>query len=244
MTDITSYSEACVALVKKFEGLHKLGDDGFVRSYRCPAGRWTIGWGHTKGVRSGQKITVEQAEVFLKQDLDECYREVMARVDVPLTQAQIDALCSFVFNLGAGNFNGSTLRKKLNFGDYEGAAAEFVKWNKSRNTKTGQLEALAGLTRRRTAEAALFSMEAPVGADGTVQSQKPEAAAIKPLSQSKTIAGATIAGVSTVVGETAAKLEPLSAYSEYIKYAFLALTLLGIGLVTYARWKDHKEGIH
>lgn len=238
------YSEACVNLVKKFEGLHKVQKDGMIASYRCPAGKWTIGWGHTKGVRSGQKITVEQAEDFLRQDLEECCNQVIAAVKVDLSQAQLDALVSFVFNLGIGNFQSSTLLKKLNRGDYDGAATEFSKWNKARDAKTGVLGSLPGLTRRRTAEAALFSMDAPLGDDGTLMPQKPQSEALKPLTQSKTIAGATIAGASTVIGETASQLEPLSMYHDYIKYAFLALTLVGIGLVTYARFKDHKEGIH
>ncbi|MEL0119206.1 MAG: hypothetical protein VXB01_09720, partial [Opitutae bacterium] len=64
-------SEAGVRLVKKFEGLHKVGDDGLIHSYRCPAGKWTIGWGSCKGVRSGMRITEAEAEQRLMHDLDE-----------------------------------------------------------------------------------------------------------------------------------------------------------------------------
>lgn len=244
MNTPVTYSEACVILVKKFEGLHRVQKDGTISAYRCPAGKWTIGWGHTKGVRSGQKITVEQAEDFLRQDLEECCNQVFAAVKTDMTQAQLDALVSFVFNLGIGNFQSSTMLKKLNRGDHSGAAAEFVKWNKARNAKTGVLEVLPGLTRRRTAEAALFSMDAPLGDDGELMPQKPQSEALKPLTKSKTIAGAAIAGSSTVIGEVSSQLEPLIAYSEHIKMVFLALTLIGIGIVAYARIKDHKEGIH
>lgn len=233
-------SAACVNLVKAFEGLHKVLEDGMVRAYRCPAGKWTIGYGHTKGVRSGMKITKEQAEDFLYEDLD-LHGEVVNRlVTVELTQAQFDALTSFVFNLGEPNFAGSTLLKKLNKGDYDGAALEFGKWNKAR--ENGVLKAFPGLTRRRTAEAALFSMDAEI--ETIPQPQKPVQAALKPLTQSKTMAGASIAGLGTLLSETASQVEALTGYSDSLKYVFLALTLAGIGLVAYSRWKDHSEGVH
>lgn len=235
-----SPSAACVNLVKKFEGLHKVGKDGMVRAYRCPAGKWTIGYGHTKGVRSGMTITPEEAEKLLYDDLEDHANAVRRRVKVDLTQAQFDALTSFVFNLGEGNFRKSTLLKKLNRGDYDGAALEFGKWNKAR--ENGVLKVFPGLTRRRTAEAALFSMDAEI--ETIPQPQKPESDALKPLTKSKTMAGAGMAGLGAVVSEAAASIQPISEYSEAVKWAFLALTLAGVGLVAYARWKDHKEGIH
>lgn len=235
-----SFSPACVNLVKKFEGLHKVTPEGDVRAYRCPAGKWTIGYGHTKGVKSGMRISVEQAEKFLEEDLQECVDHVNKLVKAELTQAQTDALTSFVFNLGPTQFKSSTLLKKLNAGDYDGAALEFPKWNKAR--ENGVLKVFPGLTRRRTAEAALFSMDAEI--ETIPMPQKPEAAALKPLSQSKTMAGASLAGIGTIVSDAASSIESLSYYSETIKYVFLALTLVGIGIVVYSRWKDHKEGIH
>lgn len=130
-------------LIKKFEGLR-------LEAYKCPAGKNTIGYGHTRGVRIGQKITKDQAERFLADDFLEAESEVARMVKVPLTWNQLDALASFVFNLGAAKLLGSTLLKKLNSGDYKGAAAEFDKWVFANGVK------LNGLIARRKAERELF----------------------------------------------------------------------------------------
>nr|WP_232370376.1 lysozyme [Xenorhabdus lircayensis] len=105
-----------------------------LKAYPDPAtgaAPWTIGYGHTKGVKPGQVITAQQAEVFLHQDLIPIYGAIQRLVKVSLTQGQFDALCSFIFNLGIGNFAHSTLLKKLNAGDYQGAAGEFLKWDRA-----------------------------------------------------------------------------------------------------------------
>lgn len=232
-------SQACINLVKRFEGLHKVTAEGDVRAYRCPAGKWTIGYGHTKGVRSGMRISTEEAERLLLEDLTEHGNHVNKLCKVEVSQAQFDALTSFVFNLGPTAFKSSTLLKKINKSDFDGAALEFGKWNKAR--ENGVLKVFPGLTRRRTAEAALFSMDAEI--ETIPQPQKPEAEAQKPLTKSKTMAGAGIAGAGTVLSEVASNFEPLIMYSESIKIIFLVLTMAGIGLVAYSRWKDHKEGL-
>ena len=153
-------SENGLNLVKKFEGLHKVTEDGDVRAYRCPAGKWTIGYGHTRGVKSGLRASVDECEKMLMEDLHEAGNAVRSAVSVPLSQHQYDALVSFVFNLGAGNFRSSTLLKKLNKGLYEEIPAQILRWNKAR--VDGKLTELRGLTRRRTAEAALWAMDAPL----------------------------------------------------------------------------------
>lgn len=130
-------------LIKYFEGLE-------TSAYRCPAGVWTIGYGHTYGVKSGDTCTLRQAEEFLKADCRVAEIVVETNVKAPLSQYQFDALVSFVFNLGAGNFVKSTLLKKLNAGDYEGAASEFGRW-----VNTGGVP-LDGLHKRRAAERELF----------------------------------------------------------------------------------------
>ena len=238
----TSVSEAGVSLVKKFEGLHKVTSEGDVRAYRCPAGRWTIGWGHCKGVKSGMRATVEECEKFLQEDLNEAGNVVTRFVNVPLTQQQYDALASFVFNLGSGNFQSSSLLKKLNQGLYDDIPEQIMRWNKAR--VEGELKALKGLTRRRTAEAALFSMDAPLADEGgDLMAQKPEQSAVKPLKKSKTLAGAGVAGGAGIMTEVASQLQPLVGYSESIKYIFLAASLAGVALVTYARLKDNQEGV-
>jgi lysozyme len=111
---------------------------------------WTIGMGSTRGVRKGMTITRAEAEARLVVDMTEAGNAVTRWVEVPLNQNQFDALCDFVFNLGEGNFRGSTLLKKLNAKDYAGAAAEFPRWNKA----SGKV--LPGLVKRRAAERSLF----------------------------------------------------------------------------------------
>lgn len=231
-----------VALVKKFEGLHKVMDDGMIRSYRCPAGKWTIGYGHTKGVRSGQKITEEQAYQFLREDLQEAVDAVRRYVNVPLDQEQMDALASWTHNLGAGNLRSSTMLKKLNQGDYEAVPMEMQRWNKA--TVDGVLQPLKGLTRRRTAEAAMFTINAPAG-DEQPQPQKVVATSTKkPLTKSRTMAGLGAAGVGLVLSQTADQLQPFIPYLDGLQYVWVGLSVVGIALGFYARLDDHKKGIN
>lgn len=130
-------------LIKEFEGLR-------LHTYKCPADRWTIGYGHTANASANDVITEAQAISLLYQDVAKSERAVNQYVRVPLTQNQFDALVSFVFNLGVGNFRTSTLLKKLNAGDYDDAAKEFGRWIHAGG------KALPGLVRRREAERALF----------------------------------------------------------------------------------------
>lgn len=139
--------KAAINLVKHFEGLS-------LNAYLCPAGIPTIGYGHTTGVTLGQTITAEAAVVLLAEDLAAAAAVVDALVTVPVNDGQRGALSSFVFNLGRGNFQSSTLLKRLNMSDYEGAAGEFGRWVNA--TVNGRKTRLPGLVRRREAEALLF----------------------------------------------------------------------------------------
>ncbi len=140
-----------VDLVKHFEGL-------YLTAYLCPAGVPTIGYGHTAGVSLGQTITEGQADQFLAADLAGAAASVDRLVKVMINPKQRGALASFVFNLGAGSLEDSTLLKLLNNGDYAGAAGEFGKWVHS--TVDGRKVVLQGLVARRAAEAALFQGQA------------------------------------------------------------------------------------
>lgn len=137
-------SDQGVDLIKRFEGCR-------LQSYRCPAGVWTIGYGHTgTDVTEGRRITIEEADRLLREDLAHMERRVRQLVTAPLTQNQFDALVSFAFNVGLGALERSTLRKKLNTQDYRGAAAQFLVWDKAGG------KVLPGLVRRRRAERDLF----------------------------------------------------------------------------------------
>jgi GH24 family phage-related lysozyme (muramidase) len=135
-----------LGLVKAFEGLE-------LKAYQDSVGIWTIGYGTTSDitpVRPGMVITESQAEMFLRQGLTGFEEDVARLIKVPLTSDQFSALVVFTYNVGPGALEESTLRRKLNNGDYAGAAEEFLRWNKAGG------EELPGLTRRRRAERALF----------------------------------------------------------------------------------------
>ena len=137
-------SQKGIDLIKNFEGCR-------LTAYRCPANILTIGYGHTgSDVSTGQKITQEQAEKLLKSDLLVHCNNVSRLVKVPLTQNQFDALVSFEFNVGYGNFASSTMLKLLNQKKYREAAAQFDRWVYANG------KVLAGLVKRRAAEKTLF----------------------------------------------------------------------------------------
>ena len=119
---------------------------------------WTIGWGHTQGVRQGDVCTPEQADAWFAGDVAQFERDVLSLVVAPINQWQFDALVSFAYNVGsdidedtkAEGLGDSTLLKKLNAGDYLGAAEEFLKWVSPGSSVE------RGLRRRRLAERAMF----------------------------------------------------------------------------------------
>ncbi|MFC3658270.1 lysozyme [Xanthomonas hyacinthi] len=128
-------------------------------AYLCPAGIWTIGYGHAgKDVYAGLKITQERAEALLVADLAAASTIVRKYVRAPLTAPQEAALVSFVFNVGMARFSGSTLVRRLNQGDYACVPTQIARWNKG--TVKGQLVVLPGLVARRAAEAALWKIPA------------------------------------------------------------------------------------
>lgn len=136
-------SDAGLDLIKSHEGLR-------LDAYLCPAGVWTIGYGHTGTARPGMRITNEQADELLRLDVEKFEECVRNALQVEVTQGQFDALVSFAFNVGCGALRGSTLLRLLNQGDFDGAAAQFARWNR------GGGQVLAGLARRREDERALF----------------------------------------------------------------------------------------
>ena len=158
-------------LIKSFEGIPD-GDPSNVNldAYLDPVGIWTIGWGHAityqgtllrgpqnKGIARALYpggITLAQAEMLLRGELVNFARDVLRLAKVPLDDGQFAALVSFAFNCGSANLGSSTLLRRLNSGDYMGAADQFLLWNKAR--KNGTLVELPGLTRRRRAERAMF----------------------------------------------------------------------------------------
>lgn len=111
---------------------------------------WTIGWGHTKGVKQGDRITQEQAEKFLLDDLAVFELTVNSAIKRPMTQNQFDAMVSLAFNIGGPAFAQSTLASKFNAGDVQGTADQFPRW------KFSDGKVMPGLVKRRAAEREMF----------------------------------------------------------------------------------------
>lgn len=136
-------NRAGLDIIKEFEGLE-------LDAYQCPAGVWTIGYGHTEGVKPGDKIDQVEASRLLKHDIIKFEHSVESLVRVPLTENMFSALVSFTYNLGGNNLAKSTLLKELNQRHYGDAANQFLVWImiSSKPSK--------GLLRRRIAERKLF----------------------------------------------------------------------------------------
>lgn len=142
-SNVTGISLAGIELIKSWEGLR-------TKAYLCPGNVWTIGYGHTRTARSGMIIDESLAEQLLQKDLEVYEDAVRKYVTKPTNQNQFDALVSFVFNVGVNAFMRSTLLKKLNAGDYRGAANEFHRWTLADGQR------LQGLIARREDESNLF----------------------------------------------------------------------------------------
>ena len=141
---------AAVEIITSFEGFSS-------EPYQCPAGVWTIGYGSTwclDGSRVSKDtpaLSEDEALEWVRHELNRTEYDVARLIDVPLTENQFGALVSFTYNVGSGNLKASTLRQKLNRGDFEGALLEFPKWRRA----GGKI--LRGLVRRREAEKQLFA---------------------------------------------------------------------------------------
>lgn len=136
-------SRDCLKLIKQFGGYRN-------KAYLCLAGKWTIGYGQTGPlIGPNTTCTPESAEVMLADSVHLVALKVSASLKVPVPQPVFDALCSFVYNVGIGNFMLSTLLKRINLGDAP-ASNEFASWNKPKGV------VLPWLTRRRAAEKELY----------------------------------------------------------------------------------------
>jgi len=132
-----------IALIKEFEGLR-------LKAYKCPGGVWTIGYGHTAGVQPGMVISEAQAEEYLMADLI-ASEKYLNDLRLAINQNQFDALISFIYNVGTGNFSRSTLLRKVRANPQDNSIMdEFLRWVYSKG------RVLPGLQRRRLAEMKLY----------------------------------------------------------------------------------------
>lgn len=220
-----SINAAGLALIQQWEGKRLV-------AYKDPVGIWTIGYGHTDAagpprVTPGLTLTEAEALGILKRDLGQYERAVEAAVTVDLTDNQFAALVSFCFNVGPANFAKSTLLKKLNAGDAASVPRELMKWNKAGG------KALPGLTNRRAAEAGLWAKGEFVASNYVEPAPRPKATA---STEGKGTAAASVGVLGTAASDAAQQLAPLTEISSVLKYLFVALTVLGIGLALYGVW--------
>jgi lysozyme len=155
-------SQACIDLIKRHEDERgfRAGRCFRLIAYKCPAGIWSIGWGHTRGVFPGMRITEAQAELFLLEDVARVERDLTGLLGrIRVEQGQWDALVSLCYNLRGGPAALPSAAPKLwtalQAGDRQAAAREFLDMDRA-TMPNGQRVQLAGLTERRQAEAALF----------------------------------------------------------------------------------------
>lgn len=215
--------------LKLWEGLR-------LEAYQDDGGVWTIGYGHTRGVKRGDTCTEIQAERWLRQDVRLAEEAVDGKVKVALTDNQFGALVSFTFNVGVEGFRTSTLLKRLNKGDYESVPAQLMRWNKV--TVNGKKVPNRGLTNRRSAEIGLWS-------DGRqVAGNNVQPASLSPMARSTTIHGAALSTVGTagaVLTDASQQIALVADYSQTLSIIFVILTLAGIGMTIYGRLRIRSE---
>lgn len=142
-----------IDLIKHFEGCR-------LTAYQCPAGIWTIGYGHTAGVKPGDSISQQYADALLRQDAHHCHDAALLASPVlrNASPSQQAAIADFIFNLGLANYQKSGLKRCVDAKDWGEAQHEIRRWDKA--TVNGKKQSLAGLTSRRNREAELLSADA------------------------------------------------------------------------------------
>lgn len=236
-------SPVAEAMIKDHEGLR-------LKAYLCPAGRWTIGWGHTKGVHEGMTCTEAQAQRWFDEDVAEAADAIQSRLKVQTNTNQMSALVSLVFNIGAGNFNKSSVLAAHNRGDFPAAGRAFNLWVKITDPKTKKLVVSPGLVSRRAKEAALY-LTAVSEADKTPTPQV--VAAPVPAMRSPTAIGSAVttgAGSIAVVSQAASAVQDIAYQTKTTWEIIKELSPIVLGViamavicyVVYRRFKRSQEG--
>ena len=234
-----------VGLIADAEGLR-------LKSYRCPAGVWTIGRGHTNGVRPGATCSVAEADAWFLEDISASAEAVKAACATKPDANELGAMTSLAFNVGDGAFAKSTVLRATNAGDRQAAARAFGLWNKA--TVDGKLTELPGLTARRSAESALYLKPE----DGAPSHRMPQAVepeetpSVGPIASSGTVTAG--AGVLVALSEAQDKLGPVGAAVKAAKtfaietlglpaeWLLPALLIAAGAVVVYWRMKQRRGG--
>jgi lysozyme len=235
-------SQKGLDLIKQFEGLK-------LTAYWCPAGVPTIGYGTTKGVthedvRRKHTISKAEAEAKLLEDLVEYEVAVLKACAIPPNQHQFDAFVCFAFNIGVAGFRGSTVCKAHNRGDEQAASRAFGLWNKA--TVNGKKVVLAGLTRRRAAEAALYlepmpqEVQEPMPQE--VEPERPMTAST--INRAGVVAGgtATVATVAEVLQSVNEVKDGVSQLENWLVPALLVAVVVLAGYIVIERVKQRSGG--
>jgi len=217
-------SKSGLDLIKSSEGFRGT-------AYLCPAGVPTIGWGFTVGVRIGDTMTLTEANERIVNEMVVYGEAVYQAVHGVCTQPEFDALCSLTWNIGIAGMKKSSVVRLHNAGDKAAAARAFGLWNKSRG------KVLAGLVRRRSAEAALYlagSTEMPQAVDVE-----------KPMVKSTTIIAGSTAAIATAtqVADSVSKLKgSVEGLGQWLMPALAVVALVAIGVVIYERYQNRDRG--
>jgi lysozyme len=202
-----------VAMVADFESCR-------LRAYRCPAGVWTLGWGETDGIVPGMTWSQAQADQRFCESLTAFTRQVQILLTAHAEPNQLGALVSLAYNIGVGALAKSSVLKAHNAGDSQAAARAFALWNKAR--VNGSLQVLAGLTRRRAAEAALYLTPEP---DEHVE-RMPQAVAVESSLAASPIARGGAASTAGGLAVAAPALAPVLEQVESAKGAVASFKAL------------------
>jgi lysozyme len=215
-----------LALIKRFEGFRGT-------AYRCPAGVWTIGYGHTAmagppTVAGGMQVSREEAQAILLRDVEAVAREVRVLLKRELSARQFSALVSFAYNVGTGNFRSSSVLKAVNAGDLAAVPRRLQLWTKANG------RVLPGLVMRRAAEAALFlATDEPPPARVDVEPNEG-----KPLARSSTVLAALLSILAGLASAIANMSRPLIAAA-----VFAAIMAAALWVIRERRRKAREEGV-
>ncbi|MFZ5544412.1 MAG: lysozyme [Pseudomonadota bacterium] len=223
-----------------------------LKAYRCPAGKWTCGWGETDGVGPTTVWTREYADQRFCDSLTHYTAEVRNLCTVEPSAHQLAAMVSLAYNIGLAAFAKSSVLRLHNAGDPQAAARAFGLWNKYRDPKTKKLQVADGLTSRRLAEAALYLEPDEAAPQPMPQAVAEESKlAASPIAQAGTVTLAT--GVVSALAEAREQAGIVSALVDQFRHVAdqlhmppgwllpAALVLAG-GAVVYWRWRQRREG--
>ena len=224
-----------MSLIKTFEGLHKAYKNQYV-AYQCPAGVWTIGYGHTKDVSAETTASLAQINDWFEDDLNHIRTILDATVKVNLAPHQRVALESLIFNIGEANWRNSTALKRLNAGDLDGSAEAMTWWNKA--TINGQKQRLTGLVRRREAERACFLNLDPVIPAKALDPEAMPRGKIsggqhKKINQSKTLRGISVAALGSLLTSISEVIRASTTIADSAQILLIIGILTGMGALIY-----------